>query len=378
VLCAIAMLITEYALIQDFLESLLNPKGKENEKFKALSDTFGGLFADNNKEAGKAPIKFLGLSFSVSNVLSISYLSIATLLGFFIFELSASFKDVYRKVLQPNEPKESNTDKDKVYIGFFLAGLIILAIIQGWLGLAREEQMSAGLSTQVLLTVTGFLIPIVAGVGSMSFHIFFAQMAMLLKLILQIIKDLVIAICLKVIALVDFVSALITKTIILFLGVSGDLNKAIADEQGKLEEGKDKKIYDWLGVDAYKAMLKLRFLKRLAPVDVEKDEDGYSIYILDKLDLTSEYANAFWKKGTTISRMVFYCEDPKFQIEKSFSEMFLLRKTFKDLADDIIAVCQKQDKTKFENLTYSEISFWVMERKGVTFEDKNILVLPTF
>jgi hypothetical protein len=383
VLCAGAMLLTEFGLIQDFLEDLLNPRDGQTEAELA---------------ATSPKLKMFGLELPTSAIISLSYLSIATLLGFFVFELSTSFKKVYQIILVPNEVDGAATNDGSGsekkfykkatfwYMLLFFFALLVLALIQGAVGIEREKQASKEgiLTTQSLFFVTGFLIPIVAGIGLMSLHIFVAQVAMLLKLILQICKDLVIAICLKVIALVDFVSALITKTIILFLGVSGDLHKAIAEEEKKLEDGKDKKVTDWLGVDAYKAMIKLRFLKRLAPV--ERDDDSYSIYILDKLDITSEYANAFWKKKTLFFEMSFVLDHDNIAYEaklnKKLSEMILRNKTFDDIAEEFAKMLKnnfidrnlkklKRDyEGEFDSLDKSQLSFWVIDKD--TFEPVDI------
>lgn len=343
VICSVAMLLTEYKLIQEFLES---------------------FFKGSN-------IKISVLVIPTSDILSISYLAIASLLGFIGFELSSSFKSVYSKVFEPENIEvgiETKAERQRLFLIFaliFFVPLLILAFIQGYIGYERElviggaENHSPG--TFLLLVVTGFLIPIIAGIGLMSFHIFIAQIAAILTLILQLLKDLIIAICLKIIALVDFLSALITKTIILFLGVDGDLEQALIKEQDALkQEG-------GINIDKIKAHVKLRFLKRLHPVKFDQDEDKYSVYILDKLDLNSEYTNAFWKKNTMFDNLTFICDKPKFRLEKNFKEVFLLKRTFQDIADEIKN--KQLNEPDNENLL---ISFRVVDTSKSAAKEKDI------
>lgn len=375
VFCAGAMLLTEFGLIQDFLEDLLNPRDGQTEK--ELAET-------------SPKLKMFGLEFPTSAIISLSYLSIATLLGFFAFELSTSFKKVYQIILVPNEIGEAPSNDDSVsqksfyekatfwYMILFFAALLVLAAIQGAVGIEREKQASKEgiLTTQSLFFVTGLLIPIVAGIGLMSLHIFVAQVAVFLKLILVLTKDFVVAICLKIIALLDFLSAWITKTIVFFLGVSGDLKNAYIEEKENSKNAKSLYKY-WL-------KFKVSMLKRLMPLDVERDSDSYSVYILDKLDITSEYANAFWKKKTLFFEMSFVLDHDHIEakLNKKLSEMILRNKTFDDIAEEFVKMLKnnfidrnlkklKRDyEGEFDGLDKSQLSFWVIDKD--TFEPVDV------
>lgn len=371
VMAALAMIITEYAMIQEFLQAQFTD-GSAGEGSFDLS----ALGIENNTESqsSSSQVNFLGtFKFSTSSVLSITYISIATLFGFFTFELNTKFKSVYQGVFEPKVSEETSItgDKKKLFFQFsifFAIPLVILAIIQGYLGYERETLIisDGSYGTIFLLVATGFLIPIIAGIGLMSLHIFLAQIAMLLKLVLQIIKDLIIALSLKIIALVDFLSALITKTVILFLGVESDLKNALDGERKKImSKPKDD---DFIAkIDRIKAMLKIRFLKRLVPVEL--DEDGYSIYILDKLDLHSEYANAFWKKKKQNDILSFVCSEPNFRLEKKLNEVYLLKNTFKDIEREIIM--------KYK-LNKHEIRFKIVDTTNSKPVERDIVELSKF
>ena len=340
VIAAFGMIITEYSMIQEFLQEKFSGSSSDG----SLVDFSELGFDVPPPENSSSQVNFLGLfSISTSSVLSITYIAIATILGFFTFELNSTFRSIFHRVFEPDSLDNGEEDDDIkgrrffIFSMVFLLPLVILAFIQGFLGYEREVTIAGGddhsIVSAALLVVTGFLIPIVAGIGLMALHTLFAQVAFLAKVILEIIKDIVIAICLQVIALIDFLSALITKTVMLFLGVEGDIEKALEYER-KVWNGEEVSNNIWI-IQVYekcKAAVKIRFLKRLRPVDIE--EDTYSIYVLDKLDFQSEYRNAFWKKSVSNS-FQFICSEPSFKIEKKFDDVFQLKTTFGDISNEI-------------------------------------------
>ncbi len=359
VIATIAMMVTEYKMIQEFLASQFTDGGGGD-----TIDLSGFGMGDNAApEKSSSNVTFFGLfNISTASVLSLTYLSIATLLGFFAFELNSTFKSVYQHVFDPEREVEDNiADKHEkrfwIFSLVFLVPLFLLACIQGYLGYEREaiivgSEKGTNYGTATLLVVTGVLIPVMAGIGLMSLHIFTAQIATLLQLFLQIIKDFIIAISLHIIALIDFLSALVTKTIILFLGVDGDVEKALKGERKKIGEKNSSK---YSTIDKWKAHCKIRVLKRLVPAPVDEDgEDRYSIYIADKLDFQSEYTEAFWKKkpvNILTGNLVFVCSSPPIRYEKKFKEVYLLKQTFGDIENEIRKKhksIKKEDKITFK------------------------------
>lgn len=173
-------------------------------------------------------INFFGINIQWSIFTAISYIAIATVIGFIGLEL-IHFRSLLQGLLY-NDIDQNNTvplnTKRIIFVSFLFLILIVLAYLQGelaiyrYVGLSNIEELTAvneyDRDIKWFFFLLGFLTPIIAALALMSLDIFLSIIAKFLAVILAFVQRILAAIFYGLEILIKLISSPIDKFLELF------------------------------------------------------------------------------------------------------------------------------------------------------------------
>ncbi|MGE0636573.1 MAG: hypothetical protein AB7P01_09035 [Bacteroidia bacterium] len=301
-------------------------------EFSTLNEVVKGVSADNLEGIN---LGFAKVPWSVFS--AISYIAIATLLGFIALEL-ISFRELLQGILFNDPPVISSgrvSQKLKHIIAIILfIGLLALAFLQGDLAIYRLDELSSELKTDAVKNHTtyikafyfalGFLTPIVAAIAFISLDIFISILVGFLIAFIIVLQKILSAIYYAIEIIIFLTSSPIDKLLELFGIFQAD----------KITE---------LNMDIAKPA------KKLAPLGNTSD-----IYLQNQAEIYDNFNRDLMLRR----KIIFVCDNPKFKIAYPSSELPFDNDTkFQEVKDLII--------TKFPILQDKDLKFSFIDINGL-------------